>query len=275
MIMSMTGYGAAGAMVRPVGKINVELRSTNHKYCEIVLHVPEGFMSLEDKIKKIIEARIKRGRVVCAITIQHRTPTKVVINKQLLDTYLHALKDIRAHSGVQDDISLNTLVNLPGVLALEDNSNTVAGIGTHALTLVEKAVSRIAAMRHKEGNALQKYVRQRAQTLKKDVDYVRSRYKRVIQEKLTQLRTDEEKSSFLKNSDVTEEMDRLAFHIENLISKLSKLGPVGKELDFVAQEMQREANTTGAKSFDATVSGRVVEIKSQIEKIREQVQNIE
>jgi uncharacterized protein (TIGR00255 family) len=131
------------------------------------------------------------------------------------------------------------------------------------------------AMRRKEGAALSAHLKSWAQSLKKDIVLIKARCKRVVELKLAQLASEEEKNSFLKNADITEEIERLWFHGSNFIEKLKRSGPIGKELDFIAQEMQREANTMGAKSCDAGVSATVVEIKSKIEKIREQVQNIE
>ena len=119
------------------------------------------------------------------------------------------------------------------------------------------------------------FLKSRAEILKKDLDMVKARFKKAVKDKLARINNDEERIGFIKEADITEEIERLAFHIGNFKSKLSKYGPIGKELDFVAQEMQREANTMGAKSCDAAISSTVVQIKSQIEKIREQAQNIE
>jgi uncharacterized protein (TIGR00255 family) len=130
-------------------------------------------------------------------------------------------------------------------------------------------------MRHKEGRALFGFLKNRAEALRVNLVIIKIKFKKAIKEKLKYLDTEEERSNFLKDSDITEEIERLAFHIRNFNHKLSKNGPIGKELDFIAQEMQREANTLAAKTFEATISARVVQMKSQIEKIREQVQNIE
>jgi len=130
-------------------------------------------------------------------------------------------------------------------------------------------------MRQKEGRATYVYLKNRLEALKADLGIINSRFKKIVPHKLAKIASDEERASFLKVADISEELERLAFHIKNFWHKLSQLGPLGKELDFIAQEMQREANTVGAKSFDKIVSAKVVQLKSQIEKIREQVQNIE
>ena len=129
--------------------------------------------------------------------------------------------------------------------------------------------------RQKEGKALFAYLMDNARSLKKDLAVVKVRFKRLVREKVERLASDEERSAFLKETDIGEEVQRLEFHLRNFTGKLLKKDAVGKELDFIAQEMQREANTSAAKSFDPTISARVVKIKSRIEKIREQVQNVE
>ncbi|MBU1091004.1 MAG: DUF1732 domain-containing protein, partial [Candidatus Omnitrophica bacterium] len=129
--------------------------------------------------------------------------------------------------------------------------------------------------RQKEGRAIGGYLRKRVEIQNQSLEAIKARFKKVIKEKLKLINLDEERASFLKDADITEEIERLGFHIKNFKNKLAKSGPIGKELDFIAQEMQREANTLGAKSIDTKISARAILIKSQIEKIREQVQNIE
>jgi uncharacterized protein (TIGR00255 family) len=123
--------------------------------------------------------------------------------------------------------------------------------------------------------ALSKYLKKRDEILNVNVMAIKRRFKKAVRERLKLIDLEEEKASFVKNSDITEEIERLSFHIKNFKSKLNKNGQVGKELDFIAQEMQREANTLAAKTFDTVISARVVQVRSQIDKIREQVQNIE
>jgi uncharacterized protein (TIGR00255 family) len=276
MIQSMTGFGTKEAAIANLGKMRMELRSTNHKFLEVVFHIPEMLISLEDKIKKEIEAKVKRGRLTCVITFMgaQTTPT-VFINKALLKNYASALENIKKQSQLRDEISINTLVHLPGVLSLEENKINKAGVWPGLKILVNQTVNGLLKMRQKEGRALFVFLKKRAELLKAELSMIKMRFKKVIKEKLAKLPTNEERVSFLKETDIAEETERLAFHIRNFQNKLLKSGPLGKELDFIAQEMQREANTMAAKSFDTIISSRAVQIKSQIEKIREQVQNIE
>jgi uncharacterized protein (TIGR00255 family) len=271
----MTGFGSKEDEVKPFGKISVELRSSNHKFLEIVFHLPEGFLSLEDKIKKAIEAKIKRGRVTCVINAIGAKASSVSLNKALLKNYISMFRNIKEQFHIRDEVSMDTLIHLPGVLSLGEAGILRQNLWPRLKTLVARTLDDLVKMRQKEGRALCGFLKKRAEALKDNLAVIKIKFQKAIKEKLEQINTEEERSSFLKDSDITEEIERLAFHIRNFRNKLSKSGPVGKELDFIAQEMQREANTLAAKTFDAAISGRVVQIKSQIEKIREQVQNIE
>lgn len=275
MIRSMTGFGAREAEIRPFGKVSVELRSANHKFFEAVFHLPEGFLSLEDRIKKEIEGQVKRGRLVCAVNVVGGAAQGVFINKALLKNYVFTLNSLKKQFKIYDELNINTLVHLPGVLSLEQNVVPKEKIWPQLKILINQALTDLTKTRQKEGRALFVFLSRRAETLKQDLCAIKARFKEATKLKMRQLVTDEERSSFLKDSDIAEEIERLTFHIKNFKHKLLKSGSVGKELDFIAQEMQREANTLAAKSFDTAISARVVQIKSQIEKIREQVQNIE
>lgn len=275
MIKSMTGFGSKECAVIPFGTICVELRSSNHKFLDIVFHLPDGFLSLEDKLKKEIEAKLKRGRVTCAVAITGTRAPEVLINKVLLRNYVIALRDIKKEFGVEGGVSADKLIHLPGVLSLEENKAPALSLWPRLKVLVNRALDDLAKTRQKEGKALDKHLKNRVKELLTDLEVVKLRFKKAINEKLKLIGADEARAAFLKETDITEEIERLAYHFRNFKSKLSKGGAVGKELDFIAQEMQREANTLGAKSFDVVISARAVQMKSQIEKIREQVQNIE
>ncbi len=272
---SMTGFASREIAIAPFGKISLEIRSTNHKFLEAVFHLPVGFLSLEDKIKKEIEAKIKRGRVVCVMNVVGGPTNKIFIDKRLLRNYISTLRNIGELAHIQEEVRLDTLINLPGVLSLTEDRRSKGNIWPRLKTLVHNTIDDLVGMRKKAGRALYRYFKNASQALETNLGIIKRKFKKLIQEKIAELKTPEERSSFLKDTDITEEIERLTFHFRNFQKKLSKNGPIGKELDFIAQEMQREANTMGAKSCDAMVSSRVVEIKSQIEKVREQLQNIE
>jgi uncharacterized protein (TIGR00255 family) len=275
MLISMTGFGSKEGEIPLFGKVSVELRSTNHKFFEVVLHMPEGFLSLEDRIKKEIEAKAKRGRITCVININGSKAPSVFINEKLLKNYLFVLGKAKRQFQLTGEVGLGTLIQLPGVLALTESSLPKEKIWPGLRVLLKGAVDNFAKTRQKEGRALYMYLKSRGQILKTEVGAVQARFKGVVGDKTAKMKTSEERNSFLKDTDITEEIERLSFHIKNFNHKLNKSIPVGKELDFIAQEMQREANTIAAKSCDSVLSVKVIHIKSQIEKIREQVQNIE
>jgi len=275
MIKSMTGFGSSQGQVAQLGKISIQVRSTNHKFLETVLHLPEGFLSLEETIKKEVQNKVKRGRITFVMNIMGGLTSSVFINKKLLKEYIAVLKNTKDQFSIKDEISINTLIHLPGVLSLAENRISAAKLWPALKPLAHRALTDLDKMRQKEGRALYGYLIIRARALRRDLETVKIRFKKVIKAKLVQLNTDEERSSFLKDTDISEEMERLSFHIRNFNHKLSTNGYIGKELDFIAQEMQRETNTMGAKCPDTVISTKVVQIKSQIEKIREQAQNIE
>ncbi len=275
MIKSMTGFASQEIKTDVYGRIYIEIRSSNHKFQEIVLHLPQGFLILEDKIKKLIESKIKRGRISCSLNMAAGPAPEVFINKALLSNYASAINRIKKIFNIKTDCSIDTLIQLPGVLALIENNSSRYKIWPLLKTSINKAVDKLLDARRKEGIALYGYFKSRVNIMDKYTKYTKSLAKRLIKARAATIESDEERSNFLRNSDITEELERLCFHIKNFRSKLHKNTPVGKELDFIAQEMQREANTLASKSFDAAISSMGVQIKSEIEKLREQVQNIE
>ncbi|MBP7215691.1 MAG: YicC family protein [Candidatus Omnitrophica bacterium] len=275
MLTSMTGFGMKEQMIDGVGKVSVELRSANHKFLDVVFHLPPGFISLEERIKKAIEARIKRGRITCVININGEDAPRVFINKNLLKQYMQSLKNIKQEYKLVGDISLDTLLQLPGVIALAEHGLDKAGVWPKLNLLVDKALEQLDATRHKEGRALYRYLLKHASLLSRLSTAVETRFKKAVSMRTVAMKSDDEKINFIKDSDIAEEVARLSFHVKNFKQKITKGGVIGKELDFIAQEMQRESNTIAAKTFDTAVSAKIVQIKSQIEKIREQVQNVE
>ena len=275
MINSMTGFGSHEAEIDSFGRISVELRCTNHKFTESVFHLPDGMISLEDKLKKEIENRIKRGRVYCAINIKGQAAQGIFVNRKLLKSYLHELNGIKKEFKINDGLSLDSLIRLPGILALKENKPTGIHIWEKLKPIFLQALSNLLRARQKEGRMLSSLLKNRSDLLKKDLVFIKRRFTVAAKNKINKIQAEEERLAFLKGADIAEEIDRLHFHIRNFQQKIAKGQVIGKELDFITQEMQREANTLAAKSFDMIISGRAVQMKSQIEKIREQVQNIE
>jgi len=275
MLKSMTGFGKSEANIPAFAKVGFEVRSVNHRFLDIVCHFPEGFAYLEGRIKKEIEKKIKRGRITCLVNIIAKNEEKILINKRLLKEYYFSLNKLKRQLKIKEPLRMDTLIDLPGVLTVEESGNHRNRIWRKLRPLINAAITDLAQARAKEGRALYLDLKQRSEELKNALDVIGKRFKKVIKEKIDQIPAPEEKASFIKSSDITEEIIRLRFHINNFRKKLKKTGPVGKELDFIAQELSREVNTVGAKSIDAIISSNVVEMKSKIEKIREQLQNVE
>jgi uncharacterized protein (TIGR00255 family) len=275
MISSMTGFGSCEAEIDSLGRISVELRCTNHKFLESVFHLPDGLLSLEDKLKKEIESKIRRGRVFCAVNIKGEEAQGIFVNRRLLKNYLRELNSIKNELKIKNGLTLDSLIRLPGILSLKENKPAGLHIWEHLLPLLKLALAELLKTRRKEGKALADLLKNRSGLLKKDLILIKQRFVVAAKSRLKKIQAEEERLAFLKSADIAEEIDRLNFHIKNFQHKITKGGSVGKELDFITQEMQREANTLAAKSFDLVISGRAVQMKSQIEKIREQVQNIE
>ncbi|RJO65423.1 MAG: YicC family protein [Candidatus Omnitrophota bacterium] len=274
-MQSMTGFGSREAEIKELGRVYVEIKSINHKSSEIISKLPEGMSWLEEKIKKVIEARLRRGRILCLMTLTGGKSKSVFTNTQLLKDYMSGLRRIRRYTHCKDEVTLGTLISLPGVVSLADNKALLRKKWPVLKKLVTEALASLIASRKREGGVLAAYLLARLRHLNALVDSIGRCFKKAVAAKLENFLSDEEKENFLKVSDISEELQRVAFHIRNFMRTLKGAGPKGKELDFIAQEMQREINTTGAKSFDVLITSRVIEAKSEIEKIREQLQNIE
>ncbi len=274
MIKSMTGFGAAKGFISPCGSTNLEIRSNNHRFLDIVLHLPEGFLHLEQSIKSEIAKKMKRGHIVCRLEVNPFQLKKPLLNTHLIRDYYLSLKQISRQLNLKQQVDINTLAALPGVWTMQSRS-VVALSWTKLRPLVKKAVDKIVQVRSREGRALCKDLRSRVSQAEKLLGVVKTKFKKVVEAKVKNCKTEDEKNGFLKSADITEEVVRLAFHLKNFRGCLQSSNDVGKELDFVLQEMQRESNTIGAKSIDGFISGCAVRLKSEIEKMREQVQNVE
>ncbi|MDD5595734.1 MAG: hypothetical protein PHY94_05770 [Candidatus Omnitrophica bacterium] len=198
----MTGFSVAQAKSSSFGKISVELRSINHKFLEVVLHMPDGFLFLEDRIKKEIDSKLSRGRVTCAINISGGQAENVFINRALLKKYHKALKSLQQEFDLKEGISLDALIRLPGVFALEESEIDKTAIWPKLKGLLDQALEDLLRVRRKEGSALQVFLKRRAIALKSDLDYVRMRFANAVKAKTTKMKSDEERMFFLKDSDI-------------------------------------------------------------------------
>ena len=275
MIKSMTGFGNAQIFDNEYGKINLDIKSSNHRFLEIIINLPEGFMNLDEKLKRKIGRKIKRGRVLANFSFAQQPGARAIIDEGTIKSYFCTLQKLRKKLLIREEPNLDTLLRLPQSVSFEVGNKIGRKMQLALVKLLESAIIRLDADRKRAGRALYRELNKRGNKLIERLKSVRAKAKIAIAKKAFKFSNGEEKAAFLKSADITEELTLLKFYIYNFRSKLNLNIPAGKQLDFVTQEMQREANTLAAKSFDARILAEVIEMKTQIEKVREQLQNVE
>ena len=292
MIRSMTGYGRA-VMTLNGREITVELRSVNNRFLDCNVKLPRAFSYAEDAVKQKIKEQVSRGKVDVFISVNTTAGenVKISLNRPVLEGYLEALRTIVADYGVREDISATSLARFPEVFLLEKPEEDEAQNTADIVAVAQQAVSTYNAMRETEGAALAADLRSHAAVILSYVEKVearspvtvaeyRARLESRLREVLESTTIDEgriltEAAIFADKVAVDEETVRLRSHLNQLESLLQSGGAIGRKLDFLLQEMNREANTIGSKGNDLEQTRNVVEIKAELEKIREQIQNIE
>ena len=292
LIKSMTGYGRAVETVNG-REFTVELRSVNNRYLDCSVRLPRILSFAEDAVKQAVKASVSRGKVDVFISLRSETgeDVKISLNPTVLEGYLAAMRQMVEEHGVRDDISVSTLSRMPEMFTIEKPEVDEEQLLTDLLAVVAKALEGYDAMRCTEGQALDRDLRSRGQTIldlvsqvekgnaQTVVDY-RARLEAKLKEVLANTAIDEsriltEAAIFADKVAVDEETVRLRSHLEQMNTMLTTGGAVGRKLDFLLQEMNREANTIGSKCTDVALAKIVVDIKAELEKIREQTQNIE
>ena len=292
LIKSMTGYGRAVETVNG-REFTVELRSVNNRYLDCSVRLPRMVSFAEDAVKQAVKASVSRGKVDVFISVRSEAGDEVVVNlnKAVLESYLAAMRQMVADYGVQDDISASAVSRLPEVFTMEKPQVDEEQLQKDLLQVVAKALEGYDAMRCTEGAALDRDLRSRGQTIldlvaqveagnrQTVVDY-RARLEAKLKEVLANTAIDEgriltEAAIFADKVAVDEETVRLRSHLQQMNNMLTGGGAIGRKLDFLLQEMNREANTIGSKCTDVRLARIVVDIKAELEKIREQTQNIE
>ena len=292
MIKSMTGYGRAVQTLNG-REFTVEIRSVNNRYLDCNVKLPRMLSFAEETIKQAVKASVSRGKVDVFITVRSEDgeETRVSLNKTVLQGYLSAMHQMVDEFGVRDDISVSTLSRLPEVFAVEKPQVDEEELLADLMCVVQAALNSYDAMRTTEGAALDADLRSRGATIEAlvaqveagnaqtVVDY-RARLESKLREVLANTSIDEsriltEAAIFADKVAVDEETVRLRSHLKQMYAMLSTGGAVGRKLDFLLQEMNREANTIGSKCTDVRLARIVVDIKAELEKIREQTQNIE
>lgn len=281
MLSGMTGFGRAQARYNKI-HLTLQMASVNHRFFEVVFHIPENLICLEEKIKHYLHKRLKRGRIIFNLSVSGNISGKVSLDKELAKEYFQAIRTLRKELSLTEEISLPQLSAMPGVLSLAESRLPEELIWPKIEKLLTAACDNLCGMRFAEGRAIEKDVLARLDKINTKLLFIKRKIPVVIARKCKRLENNgvssEEINAAVRNCDISEEVTRLAFHLKSFAAKIKnnrKCPPLGKELDFVTQEMQREANTMGAKAQDVYLSAAVIEIKSQIEKIREQIQNAE
>ena len=292
VVKSMTGYGRAVETVNG-REYTVELRSVNNRYLDCTVKLPRMVSFAEDAIKQAVKAAISRGKVDVFVSIRAEgaAEVQVSLNGPLLEGYLAAMKKMVTDYDVRDDISVSLLSRMPDVFTVEKPQVDEDALLADLMGVVTKALAGFDAMRSTEGQALENDLRSRGQTIRELVSQVeagsertvadyRTRLENKLREVLQNTAIDEsriltEAAIFADKVAVDEETVRLRSHLEQLDAMLTGGGAIGRKLDFLLQEMNREANTIGSKCTDVRLARIVVDIKAELEKIREQTQNIE
>ena len=273
MIKGMTGFGSVQFLVNR-RKVVVEIKSLNGRYFDLNYYLPNGFSSIEGKIKNIIQKDLKRGRINVSLHFIDRPEVQISLNKEVVKAYMLYAKELQKDIKLENDLKITDIINAPGVLEKKDVLVSTDAVWESMLKALKKSLYGLLVMRKREGKDLAKDVSEQLKKMAKSSKEISLRVKVILKGK-KKILTNEEFQSFQKNDDVNEEISRLNHYIDEVKKLLKNSEPVGKRIDFIAQEMQRETNTIGSKIQDTIVSNAVISLKSKIEKIREQSQNIE
>jgi uncharacterized protein (TIGR00255 family) len=292
MIRSMTGYGRGEA--REEGKkFLVEIKTVNHRYSDIFIRMPRQIAFLEEKARDLIGKSLSRGKIDVFITYEDlgEESNLVLINESLARTYFKALEQLRDSFNLSDDISVSLMAKFPDVLKVEQVEEDEDKIWQLLKSAIDKALESVIAMRENEGEKLKADLLERASRAGRIIEdvFVRApdvvtEYKQKLEKRIKELldqqtidesRIAAEVALFADRCSIDEEIVRLRSHTGQLVRMCDESLPVGRKLDFLIQEMNREVNTIGSKANDLIITKSVVELKSEIEKMREQIQNIE
>lgn len=292
MVKSMTGFGRASLILENMDVL-VEVRSVNHRFLETSVRLSHAYSYLEDKLKKQIQQRAARGKVDVTLSIQvHGSDNiEVEVNNDLAAAYVNALRSANKTLSLNDDITLNSIMRFSDIFSLRKIQLNEDAVWSSVLPAVTEAVEKFVAMRVTEGEKLYCDLKNRLDSLKEMLSKVEEyasetaeRYYNKLYAKLSEILADRdieesrvmtEAAIFADRIAIDEETVRLGSHIDQFYTLLEVNEPVGRKLDFLVQEMNREVNTMGSKAQDLAVTRLVVDMKSEIEKMREQIQNIE
>lgn len=291
---SMTGYGR-GEYTKYNRKFIVEIKSVNHRYNDINVKMPKSMLAFEDYVKKIVSGKVFRGKTDVYVSFEtySKNDVKINLDEVIADSYVNALENIKIRYGAKDDISVGLIARFPDVLSVERNIGEEGKeneITEPLFNAVKSALNVFIKMRETEGEILKENLLNKLELISDKVKKIKElspnserKYEERLREKLLELENmgfDEgriltEVAIFSEKVCIDEEITRLFSHLLQMRNFLDETEPVGRKLDFLVQEMNREVNTIGSKTTDIDITNLVVDVKSEIEKIREQIQNIE
>ncbi|MCI6254590.1 YicC/YloC family endoribonuclease [Eubacterium coprostanoligenes] len=292
MLKSMTGFGRAQKEIDGY-VITVELKSVNHRYFEFSSRVPRQYGFLDEKLKSYINGKVSRGKIECYVTIEalNTDTADVVVNHTLATAYVNALKEIAETYELKDDFGASTISRFPEVLVVRKSDEDEEKLWGYVQEVCSEAIDKFVAMREVEGSKMKDDIYSRGQFILDCVSYIEERSPQTVKEyndklvervhellgdvSLDESRLLQEVAIYADKVAVAEETVRLRSHIEQLNTFISSDEPVGRKMDFLVQEINRETNTIGSKANDVDIARKVVDIKAEVEKIREQIQNIE
>jgi uncharacterized protein (TIGR00255 family) len=300
-IRSMTGFAQA-RIERDGRSLRINLRSVNHRFLDLHLRMPDGFEVFESRVRQAVRNRLRRGHVDVNVYYEPAGPAAVEVNHEVAEAYMKAVEELRRQFGVKTEPDLIALFRLPGVVAAPgaaselQNEEAQERLGAQLEACLEQALERLETMRRSEGQTLATEMQgmlarivEKTAEIESLAERVRPAFARRLESKLNELlngvqvdpaRLAQEAALLAERSDVSEELARLRSHVEQFQKLLASAGEAGKKLDFLLQEMQREANTLlsktpGVESEGLAITGFALEVKSDIEKLREQAQNVE
>lgn len=292
MIKSMTGFGRA--MAEKDGYvISVELKSVNHRYFEFNCRLPRQYGFAEEKLKSYVNSKVSRGKVDCFLGIEalDTDNADVVVNHTLASAYIKAMNELAQEYSLKNDISSVSISRFPDVFVLKKTDEDEEKLWGYIKEVADEAIEKFVAMRETEGEQMKKDVLSRADYILDCVSFIESRSPQTVKEyndkliarvheligdaSLDENRIIQEVAIYADKVAVAEETVRLRSHISQLKEFLENSEPIGRKMDFLVQEINRETNTIGSKACDVDIARKVVDIKAEVEKIREQIQNIE
>lgn len=293
MVRSMTSFGRSSSEEGQKRIFTVEMKSVNNRYLDINIRMPKAFISLEEEVRKMISSSLSRGKVDVFINLKNYSQNEGIpkLDLKLAEDYLNCLKQIEENFGVKNDVSVMQLARFPEVITIVQEEDKIEEIFEELKPLISASIEMMINMRCIEGEKLKEDILDKisviedlVKEIEKIADTVPKSYKIKLEERLSELlngadidqnRLATEVCIFADKATVDEEITRLGSHISQVRKTLNLDEPIGRKLDFIIQEMNRETNTIGSKSSDIHMTNLVIDIKNLIEKIREQVQNIE